>query len=315
MSSQGSIGRVSELTAESALPRPVNVASVPHRSPFRYPGGKTWFVPTFRRWVAALPRRPRVLVEPFAGGGIISLTAIFENLVDQVVMVELDDDVAAVWETSLSGDVEWLVQRILTFPMTRDAVAAELQQPPATRQAQAFQTILKNRTVYGGILADGARFVRCGERGKGIGSRWYPKTLAQRLLGLRQVAPRIDFRHADGMQVLREFMGRTDAIYFIDPPYTAGGKKAGRRLYKQHQIDHDGLFALCTALVGDFLMTYDVADEVQAMVRKYGLQLRTIPMKNTHHAAMQEFVIGRDLSWLDARDAVSPAQSENVVHT
>jgi len=31
--------------------KPVNVASVPQRSPFRYPGGKTWFVPTFRRWM------------------------------------------------------------------------------------------------------------------------------------------------------------------------------------------------------------------------------------------------------------------------
>ena len=27
----------------------INVASVPHRSPFRYPGGKTWLVPHVRR--------------------------------------------------------------------------------------------------------------------------------------------------------------------------------------------------------------------------------------------------------------------------
>ena len=27
----------------------VNVASVPHRSPFRYPGGKTWLVPRIRQ--------------------------------------------------------------------------------------------------------------------------------------------------------------------------------------------------------------------------------------------------------------------------
>jgi len=35
-------------------------------------------------------------VEPFAGGGIISLTALFERLVDRVVMVELDEDIASV---------------------------------------------------------------------------------------------------------------------------------------------------------------------------------------------------------------------------
>ena len=33
--------------------RPVNVASVPQRSPFRYPGGKTWLIPHIRRWLTS----------------------------------------------------------------------------------------------------------------------------------------------------------------------------------------------------------------------------------------------------------------------
>ncbi|MBN2594284.1 MAG: hypothetical protein JXA81_12320, partial [Sedimentisphaerales bacterium] len=32
----------------------VNVASVPLRSPFRYPGGKTWLVPYVRQWLSSL---------------------------------------------------------------------------------------------------------------------------------------------------------------------------------------------------------------------------------------------------------------------
>lgn len=146
-----------EFSEEIALPRPVNVASVPQRSPFRYPGGKTWFVPTFRRWIASLKVKPRILVEPFAGGGIISLTALFENLVQKAVMVELDDEVAAVWETIVNGDAEWLAHRILTFPMTREAVEEEIKRTPATKREKAFQTILKNRTLHGGILAEGSR--------------------------------------------------------------------------------------------------------------------------------------------------------------
>ena len=31
--------------------RVVNVASVPQRSPLRYPGGKTWLVPHIRTWL------------------------------------------------------------------------------------------------------------------------------------------------------------------------------------------------------------------------------------------------------------------------
>ena len=59
----------------------VNVASVPQRSPFRYPGGKTWFIPRLREWLLSKSSKPEVLVEPFVGGGIVSLTAVSEDLV------------------------------------------------------------------------------------------------------------------------------------------------------------------------------------------------------------------------------------------
>jgi len=298
-----------EYSEEIILPHPVNVASVPQRSPFRYPGGKTWFVPTFRRWIASLKARPRILVEPFAGGGIISLTALFENLVENVIMVELDDEVAAVWETIVNGDAEWLANRILTFTMTREAVEEELLKTPTTKREKAFQTILRNRTLHGGILAEGSRFIRHGENGKGIGSRWYAKTLARRITNLNHIVSRIDFRCNDGLKVMMEFAGREDAIFFIDPPYTAGGKKAGKRLYKHYQIDHEYLFTICESLVGDFLITYDEAEEVKEMVRRHGFQMRLIPMKNTHHATMRELVIGRDLSWLEELPAIHESKA------
>jgi DNA adenine methylase len=288
-----------DVSAETEIPKSVNVASVPQRSPFRYPGGKTWFVPTLRRWIASMNAKPGILVEPFAGGGIISLTALFENLVEKVVMVELDDEIAAVWEAVIKADAEWLANRILTFQMTKEAVLEELQKTPTTIREKAFQTILKNRTLHGGILAEGSRFIKYGESGKGIGSRWYPKTLAHRLLHLNHVVSRIDFRCDDGLKVMAEFSANEEAVYFIDPPYTAGGKKAGKRLYKHHQLDHEYLFTMCESLMGDFLMTYDEAEEVKEMARRHGFQMRLIPMKNTHHATMKELIIGRDLSWLD----------------
>lgn len=77
----------------------VNISQVPHRSPFRYPGGKTWLVPRVRTWLASLPGKPAIFVEPFAGGAIVGLTVGFEGLADHVVLVELDPQVAAVWQT------------------------------------------------------------------------------------------------------------------------------------------------------------------------------------------------------------------------
>jgi DNA adenine methylase len=294
-------------------PKPVNVASVPQRSPFRYPGGKTWFVPTFREWMAQIYPKPSILVEPFAGGGIISLTALFENLVERVVMLELDDEIAAVWQSVINGDAEWLANRVLAFHLTKETVMQEIKKTPKTLKEKAFQTILKNRTFHGGILAEGSGFLKYGENGKGVRSRWYPATLAKRLLNLNHVLSRIDFRQDDGLKALQEFKSRSGVAFFIDPPYTAGGKKAGKRLYKHFEINHNRLFTICESVTGDFLITYDKADEVKSMARAHGFQMRLIPMTNTHHATMFELVIGKNLSWMDIFPAVYEPKVEYLV--
>ena len=122
--------------ANSPIPA-VNVACVPQRSPLRYPGGKTWLIPHVRYWltghVGALSARggadahnsrqrrlqgladaraqtfskaraaakPGLLVEPFAGGGIVSLTAVMEGMVERCLLAELDEDVSAFWQAAL----------------------------------------------------------------------------------------------------------------------------------------------------------------------------------------------------------------------
>ncbi len=284
--------------------KPVNVASVPQRSPFRYPGGKTWLVPLFRRWMQSFREPPLLLIEPFVGGGIISLTAAFEKLARNVKMVEMDDQVAAVWETILDGGAQWLAKRILNFDLTPESARAELSNKPKTRRDLAFQTILRNRTAHGGILAQGAGVLKHGENGKGILSRWYPQTIAKRLTNIEHVIDRLCFIHGDAFDVMSTFQDEDNVVFFIDPPYTAGGKRAGSRLYNHCEIDHERLFSLCERLRGDFLMTYDNADEVRALALRHGFTVRSVAMKNTHHAEMSELLIGRNLDWLEDQTAL-----------
>lgn len=130
-------------------------------------------------------------------------------------------------------------------------------------------------------------------------SRWYPQTLARRFNDLTYIADAIKFCQEDGISVIQKYANNGEAVFFIDPPYTAGGKKAGKRLYRHCDLDHEQLFAACKKIHTDFLMTYDNTEEVKSMARAYGFQMRLIPMKNTHHAIMEELVIGKDLSWMD----------------
>ncbi len=275
----------------------VNVASVPLRSPFRYPGGKTWLVPRIRRWLASLPSKPEEFIEPFTGGGIVGLTVAFENLADRVTLVELDHQIAAVWRTILHGDGEWLANRIVEFNFSPETVEAELARTDLSIEQQAFQTILKNRVNRGGILAPGAGKVRHGENGKGLASRWYPETLSNRIRKIIRLRNRFTFIEGDGIEVLKDSLHRTDAVFFIDPPYTAGGKSAGSRLYTHCELDHDQLFEISSRLAGDFLMTYSNDKDVKSLAQKYHLVMKEIAMKNTHHAKMTELLIGRNLDW------------------
>ena len=277
----------------------VNVASVPHRSPFRYPGGKTWFVPRLRKWLAYLPAKPKAFIEPFAGGAIVGLTVAFENLAEHVTLVERDHQIAAVWRTILEGDGEWLADRIVAFDLTIDAVKAELDRTDVSLKEQAFQTILKNRVNRGGILAPGAGMVKHGENGKGIASRWYPETLSKRIRKIVAIRERITFTEGDAFDVIDQNKARQDAVFFIDPPYTAGGKKAGNRLYTHFELDHEKLFYLSAQTAGDFLMTYSNDETVRGLAQTHHFASKEIAMKNTHHAKMTELLIGRDLSWDD----------------
>jgi DNA adenine methylase len=279
--------------------KPVNVASVPQRSPFRYAGGKTWLIPEIRKWLSALPQKPKLLIEPFAGGGIVSLTTAFEGLADNVLMVELDAEVAAVWETIVGSNAEWLAKRIEAFEMTLDSARKLITSTSEDTRDIAFRTIVKNRTFHGGILAAGSTFLKHGENGKGVLSRWYPKTLARRIRDIDYVRRRIEFIRGDAFEIIKQYSKQKSVAWFVDPPYTAGGKRAGSRLYTHSQIDHEKLFSLMEEVRGDVLITYDNADEVKALAEKHGFQTALIPMKNTHHVKMAELLIGNDLSWVD----------------
>lgn len=287
----------------------VNVASVPKLSPFRYPGGKTWFVPYIRRWLDPAmrqkrqfsPAAPSRFIEPFLGGGSISLTVASERLVPDIIMAEIDADIAAVWQTVLDAEnAQWLANRIATYALIPENITLLLGETPTMVSERAFQTIVRNRVNRGGILAPGAGRLKFGEAGKGILSRWYPDTLAQRIRRIVSLRERLTFLQQDAFAVLHEYTGDANAVFFIDPPYTVGknGKRAGQRLYTHSELDHERLFATMSQVRGDFLMTYENSPEVRDLARRHKLDTRLIPMKNTHHINMMELLIGRDLSWL-----------------
>lgn len=159
----------------------VNVSSVPQRSPLRYPGGKTWLIPHIRKWLGSGPPTP-LLIEPFAGGGIVSLTAVMEGRANRALMVDLDRDVSAFWRAALDHS-DNLIARILAFSPDRDGVEQLARQAPHSVLDHGFRTLVLNRNSAGqGFGTGGIPDTPWGER------RWSVLPLVSRHTG--QAAPR-----------------------------------------------------------------------------------------------------------------------------
>ena len=284
----------SERNGAQAIPvlsdKAVNVASVPQRSPLRYPGGKTWLVPEIRKYLDGLGFRPEVFVEPFAGGGIASLTAVMDDYVDRAVLCERDPDISNLWQCMLD-DAEELARRVEGFVATPQNVNKVSADEGICGIDAAFRTLLRNRVSRGGILAKGASVMKEGENGHGIASRWYADTLAARIRAIGNHAERFDFFQGDGVSLVELCRNNEAAAFFIDPPYTAAGKRAGRRLYTYNEIDHEDLFERMSRVRGVFMMTYDESADVIEMAHRRGFHLAKVAMKNTHHAVMYELLI------------------------
>lgn len=273
----------------------VNVASIPQRSPFRYPGGKTWLVPTARKWFSQANEKSE-LIEPFAGGGIISLTAAAECFFDYVTMVELDDDVASAWQTIFSEtDCQWLIDQIRKFEVSTENINKIISLARYGTKELALATIVRNRTNHGGILAKGSGRIKTGESGKGIASRWYPETIANRISEANKLRNKITFIHDDAFKIMDSKKDCSEAFFFIDPPYTV----AGKRLYNLFKVNHCKIFEFAGSLKGHFLLTYDNTDEIRRLSADFNLQYRTIPMQTTHLIKKEELLISDNFDWFD----------------
>src|SRR5207247_1732355 len=71
-----------------------------------------------------------------------------------------------------------------------------------TNRDLIWATILKNRMSHGGLIAPGSGLLKEGESGKGLRSRWYPKTLTRRIKAIHALKNRITFRQANALRSL-----------------------------------------------------------------------------------------------------------------
>ena len=265
---------------------PVAQHSMPCLSPLQYPGAKTWLMPHIRKWL--ITTRSETLIEPFAGGAVVSLTALQERLVQHAIMIELDEDMIAFWRTVLE-DPEWMIKKIFQIEPDREQIKKLVNSDTDCLKNHGFHTLLKNYLTFNGMLHGRIQ-------NKTFHIKWRPNTWRKRLMGVKRIAHQITFHGDDCLQLLPKLLREhKNAAVFVDPPYSAaGGNQAAEELYRYFIVDHAKIFEILANSKANFLMTYDTADEIVDLVQQYGFNAVRVRMKNNLHKWRYELIITRD---------------------
>ena len=251
-------------------------------TPLRYPGGKARFAPFIADRMRANDLAGGHYLEPYAGGAGVALELLFDEVVTDVHINDLDPAVFAFWHAAKHhGDT--LVDMVQNEPINMDAwrhwrsvLRGEVDAEPVAR---GFATLFINRTNHSGILKGG---VIGGLQQTGVyklDARFKRDALVTRLKRITARSDNIHVYCEDALALLRRstsLLPRKSLIY-LDPPYYVKGSGLYRNFY-QHE-DHQAIASLLQkrAFSRRWIVSYDNAEEIRAMYAKvrsvsYGLK-------------------------------------------
>lgn len=219
-------------------------------------GTKSWFVPHALGFLGDW--RPKTIVEPFAGSGIVGLSLLYEGYAERLVLAEKDKDYLAFWRTAL-GDpsfsyrVSKWTERVLDLPFDQQKPFVEASLQRMKEQDPGFWILLHSRAAFNGKKTGGYMTDR--HRG-GILRRW-PLSLDASLDLLYSLRNKITVMN-DAFDALAAFE-REDSYAFVDPTYTVTKECPGHDQYEVKVIDHPKLVSTLATWNGRWQLTYNLS--------------------------------------------------------
>lgn len=212
-------------------------------SPLRYPGGKASYAGFLRKVIEA-NRSPGVYCEPFAGGAGAALRLLRMEVVSEIYLNDVDPRIFAFWRAVLE-ETERLKKKIRGVTLDVDEwdrqskILRDRRHLANATFELGFAALYLNRCNRSGIIAGAAPIGGYNQTGPwGIGARFNPRTLVERISWLEEQRERIHLSNKDAIQFLEQDISGMSAEVFVylDPPYF----RNGHRLYSSsyHPEDH-----------------------------------------------------------------------------
>lgn len=275
-------------------------------SPLRYPGGKNRLVPYVQELLHRNGLRPRLFVEPFAGGASVAIGVLALDLADRIALADKDDLIGDFWATVFSEDAEWLAEQCLRVELSVEAWSRMRALAPRSRRERALKCLYLNRTSFSGILHR-----RAGPLGghsqkvTDIGCRFPREELARRILRLAAERERVAFVRSQSYARTFTDIGRTKlarnnpdfVFWYLDPPFFA--KAQCLYTYSFKTDDHQALAKHLETLPGNWLLSYDDAPAVRHLYHsREGLQLLEMvysSRRSDNETAKRRLYAGREI--------------------
>lgn len=179
----------------------------------RYPGGKSrGFLHQRIIDLIVCNFQGGTFVEPFFGGGAITIALLENGIIDSLVIAEKDISLQELWYT-VAQNPSYLIKKVKKFQPSVEAFERSKKRVQ-NGTGGAFDALIVNRLAHGG------RGVMAGPQGGNnqqgkykIGCRWNANKLVRTINHLHDLFSRVDIDFYD------DYLDCEGDFYYIDPPY------------------------------------------------------------------------------------------------
>ncbi|MCQ4574336.1 MAG: DNA adenine methylase [Candidatus Brocadiales bacterium] len=243
-------------------------------SPLRYPGSKNNLVKYIKKVLDFNEFKPDVLVEPFVGGGSVSLNFLLNNWVNKVIIADKDRLIYSFWKV-VFNDPKCLIKFIKNVDINVENFCKYKKiatSKEASNKKFAEACIFLNRTSFSGILKDSTGPIGGKKQNAKykINCRFNRKLLIEKIKYISHFKNRVIVLPYGWEKTIRyaEKVKQNNKIFFyFDPPFY----KKGNRLYRHYfnEKEHLELSKAIKRLKNKWILSYDKAQEIKKMYRIY----------------------------------------------
>lgn len=238
-------------------------------SPLRYPGGKSALAGVLSRIRKLNQLGNRPVAEPFAGGAGASLSLLFLEETDRILINDADPAIHDFW-WSLVNRPKPFIRRLMNARVSmaewrrqRDAYRASGR---SSRLRRGFSAFYLNRCNRSGIIMNGGPIGGVEQAGPWkLGARFNKQDLRRRCERIAEYRERIQVAGKDGLEFI-ESLDPDTSFYFVDPPYFHKGQTVYLNALDQEY--HVALAAKMRARKSAaWVLTYDDCPQIRRLYR------------------------------------------------